>query len=101
MKMKSKFLEYINSPENEEEALRIAEELFRDEVQAKLYGAMAEQLINGKELAAKLGVTEVYIRQLFSDYSDLTVKQVARVSHALGLVAEFKLSSKDASEKKE
>lgn len=82
----TKFLEEYSgnsSQENVVEALVLS-------VQIALQKAMTANCVSQKELASRLGVSAARVSQVLSaDASNLTIKTIGRIAHALGEDFEF------------
>jgi hypothetical protein len=72
-------------PKNACEARVFAEECFRVDVQTALHGFMVERNVSAPELAKRMGVTEAHVAAFFDDRANITIRDLARFYHALGL----------------
>jgi len=72
-------------PKNAAEARVFAEESFRVDVQVALHGFMVERGVSQPELAERMGVSEVDVAAFFEDEANITIRDLARFYHALGL----------------
>ncbi len=73
----------------------LAEEGLILQGQMLIQRALNERGMTQKELAAKLGVGESYVSQMFSDAArNLTLRTIARVLHALGFAGSMRLDGR-------
>lgn len=70
-------------PQTQEEERIFAEENFRIDVQMTIQELMEKKGVNQKQLATLLGVTESRVSQFFTDESDMTLRELAGILHAL------------------
>jgi predicted XRE-type DNA-binding protein len=61
----------------------VAVERFRVEVQYVIQQLMADRGLSQSQLASRLGMTQPRVSQIFSQKCNLTIRLMARISHAL------------------
>jgi transcriptional regulator with XRE-family HTH domain len=71
-------------PKDAHEAPIFAEEGLRVEVQHRLQTVMNQLGVTQSDLAARMGVSEAHVSQLFSSTMNATIRKIAAVFHALG-----------------
>lgn len=71
-------------PKNNNEARIFAEEKFRVGVQFMIQSTMRKKNVSQKELARRLNISEARISRFFSPGCNITVRNLARIFHALG-----------------
>lgn len=81
---------YNFGPRNESEEIVFAEEGFLVDVQVTIHELMLKHRVSKKKLAEKLGITTHELNRFFTGDHDLTVREVGRIFHALGLEPELK-----------
>ena len=70
-------------PNDDAEREIVAVERFRVDLQYRIQVLMNRRKVTQKQLAAKLGVSEARISQIFSSKCNVTIRFIARVFHAL------------------
>lgn len=70
-------------PRNESEREIFAIEGFRVDVQYRIHKVMRRRGVTQRELARRLKLSESRVSQFFSDECNITIRQLAKIFHAL------------------
>ncbi len=71
-------------PQNASEELVFAAERFRVDVQTEIHVMMRKKHVSRHQLAYRLGCSTSWVTQIFSDDSDITLRTLGKIYHALG-----------------